>query len=61
MTAVDDVTPTDMEARAWFISGVDDAYSLTADPRLADADALFDRWLAAHDRRVMRHPERSIG
>lgn len=50
--AVDDVTPTDAEARAWFARGVDDAYSLTADPRLADADILFDRWLTAHDRRV---------
>lgn len=49
----DECTPTDAEARAWFACGVDDAYSLTADPAMADGNALFDRWLEAHDRRLI--------
>lgn len=49
----DEYTPTDAEARAWFTRGVDEAYSLTADPAIADGNALFDRWLEAHDRRLI--------
>lgn len=48
----DEYTPTDAEARAWFVRGVDDAYSLTADSAMADGNALFDRWLEARDRRL---------
>lgn len=44
----------DNQARMFFCDGVDERYSLVADPALQDADRLWREWLELHDRRVER-------
>lgn len=46
------MTMNDQQIRKYFIDGVEEAYSLIADPDLEAPERSFDRWLAEHDRRI---------
>ncbi|PWG65619.1 hypothetical protein DF196_06715 [Bifidobacterium callitrichidarum] len=44
--------PDDKEIEEYFVRGVEEEYSLTANPSLLDARRAFHRWLDAHDHRI---------
>ena len=44
---------TEEEARTFFKNGVEEKYSLTANPQLINPSRLFEEWIADHDRQLL--------
>lgn len=52
---------TDSEAKNIFINGVEDFYSLSANPQFSNSAELFDAWLTEHDRQLLAKTEAEAG
>lgn len=49
--------PDETEIEEYFVRGVEEEYSLTANPKLLNARQAFRNWLHSHDRHVAENTQ----